>query len=425
MGNGPDGNNPNGSNVNVVSDESALLSGLKIERKGADGTTIVFYSFLTAPQSLKLSESDIDSKDLLKKIEQAKYNSFLYSSVEGGYIYPPSEMIKECALDSMRQMEGIADIKFFDLNNLSAADKKYLSENGVKIPTTPDFDVSSALLKNEDGKITTGISGFPRQGDSDPVRHMILNISIENEVNQILALGGDKEYSAGIISEIQEKIRSTVMHELGHGVGLKHSHYDDKPDTPHLNEYMDNSANTVMSYNDYDNCGETFTPKTYQEYDVKALQELYGVSKNPTPGLQESLEKEESEQWKNASEDMFVRLTKDKAQAKLEGFKDVLTQSVNELTADKELSSQDIDLLKTQTKDLIEKTFNGDELLLLAERISVLSTISILGDKDSAKIDLGFETIAEDIKIKDIATGPVNRRIINLSKDKSSSPSKG
>ncbi len=59
----------------------------------------------------------------------------------------------------------------------------------------------------------------------------------------------------------------TLIHELGHAVGLKHPHEGKKK----LPEAEDNTRNTVMSYN-FDFKAETLMP-----YDVKALQYMYGA----------------------------------------------------------------------------------------------------------------------------------------------------
>jgi len=60
----------------------------------------------------------------------------------------------------------------------------------------------------------------------------------------------------------------SIIHELGHAMGLKHPH-DDSPNLP-VNE--DTHTNTVMSYQFYGN-----SPGTLMAYDIKTLQTLYGV----------------------------------------------------------------------------------------------------------------------------------------------------
>jgi serralysin len=60
----------------------------------------------------------------------------------------------------------------------------------------------------------------------------------------------------------------TLIHEIGHALGLKHPHSGSSVLAPGQN----NTTNTVMSYNNTGNSSGTFMP-----YDIKALQHLYGA----------------------------------------------------------------------------------------------------------------------------------------------------
>ncbi len=66
----------------------------------------------------------------------------------------------------------------------------------------------------------------------------------------------------------------TILHELGHALGLKHPFEADDDNTATLPASEDNTANTLMSYTDAVS-GVYYS--TYSQYDIAALNWLYGV----------------------------------------------------------------------------------------------------------------------------------------------------
>ncbi|MGO4705270.1 M10 family metallopeptidase [Microvirga sp. 2MCAF38] len=60
------------------------------------------------------------------------------------------------------------------------------------------------------------------------------------------------------------------LHELGHTLGMKHSH-DSGGNLPKMSAQHDSTEYTVMSYN------VTGNPQTFMMYDIAALQEMYGA----------------------------------------------------------------------------------------------------------------------------------------------------
>lgn len=77
----------------------------------------------------------------------------------------------------------------------------------------------------------------------------------------------------------------TLLHELGHALGLKHpGNYSGVEDPPFLPGSEDNNDATVMSYNSGTYATSSTPPSGFMIYDIAALQYLYGANTSYNAG---------------------------------------------------------------------------------------------------------------------------------------------
>lgn len=84
---------------------------------------------------------------------------------------------------------------------------------------------------------------------------------------------------------------TTVIHELGHALGLKHGHQTGGPGNTAMQSAFDQMAYSVMTYRAYQNAPLTgYTnetngfAQTFMMYDIAALQTMYGANFNTNSG---------------------------------------------------------------------------------------------------------------------------------------------
>jgi serralysin len=163
---------------------------------------------------------------------------------------PTAEVLSEIAKSAVResfkrQFEAVLPLQFLEVADTTAA---------------------QGLIRVVAGKFSGDVGGqanFP--GDTSDSGDVQLGTDLGNT------------------GSIYEELYSTVVHELGHALGLNHPGNYDEGSTPDPNApgpflpiAVDNVMNTIMSYNENEDDNATAT--TLMPYDIRALQFLYGTN---------------------------------------------------------------------------------------------------------------------------------------------------
>jgi hypothetical protein len=149
----------------------------------------------------------------------------------------------------------------------------YLSKiTGVQFVATTDGNAAELHFCNidiKDNSLTTGLcswsSGYGFNTQTNEVTSYAANAYVYLDNNEWYAQNSDlTPGGAGY---------ETLLHELGHAMGLKHPFRepDDPQDTIVLPSGLDNTGNTLMSYQ-----GTGVNYDHYNQYDIAALNWIYG-----------------------------------------------------------------------------------------------------------------------------------------------------
>ncbi len=161
--------------------------------------------------------------------------------------------------------------------------KSYADQFGIKIKfieniVNPDTDADIIFYRGELGDGTAGVTA---QGGyfSTPDPYADGNIYLPLGNNSICI---DTKFYGDDNSMTSGDAYQTLLHEIGHAVGLKHTHnWDATTSTPpYLTENEDNTNNSIMSYTD----GTKPFDDKLAHFDIATLEYMYGLNDNYRSG---------------------------------------------------------------------------------------------------------------------------------------------
>ena len=171
---------------------------------------------------------------------------------------PLNNLQRDAARAAFNEVEGFTNYSFYESSTPGGVIRLGLA---TKVDT------------NNDGTTDDAISTASGRAPSQEHENNATDGDIWfNPSNYNKPLAGSYQFASGII------------HEIGHALGLKHPHQT-QGSAPLLNSAIDGLAYTVMSYRDYP--GDALdgvvgpgldAPQSYMQYDVQALQYLYGAN---------------------------------------------------------------------------------------------------------------------------------------------------
>jgi hypothetical protein len=255
----------------------------------------------------------LDATQTLSKLPVTSGDKNIDAVLAGGsYWWHPIGSLAQKSLvnvsDNIKQLNGASNTIYYGFlegteSYLSSKDLSGFTkmDDGQKTAVKTAFDYLSTLINVEfkldetkadiefgtnSQSTSAGYASFPLGNGGNPSVLMLDNSDNPGNSGENLASAGSYGWE-------------TLIHEMGHAMGLKHpGAYDaggGKAPPPYLSSATDNRAMSIMSYNDpiasqllnisgnqtsYTYSLTPSNPSTYQTYDLAALQYLYGAKKS-------------------------------------------------------------------------------------------------------------------------------------------------
>ncbi|CAN7210530.1 M10 family metallopeptidase C-terminal domain-containing protein [Rhizobium sp. LjRoot254] len=183
---------------------------------------------------------------------QESYDSMLHRDPDSEFYFA------ELAEQAYAMIDAVSSLNFDATSNLTEADHVLVSFNGPKAPLEGYFEFPGWLYRDGDSKF------------DDPDNSLSLG-ALNSGIEVMTAtpeLAGDGEYA-----------NWTVLHEIGHGLELKHTHQERRgtPPLSTVGKFMDNERYSVMSYNGSAKANEYGHAVSFMALDIASLQALYGA----------------------------------------------------------------------------------------------------------------------------------------------------
>ncbi len=187
------------------------------------GTTIIFY----------------DSSSSASKEMNELYGDEPFSKA--------NKKLKNSFQKATEKIEEVANIRFFDINNLSKDDIAFINKSGIKIADKAHINLSYATF---DEKSTGGAAEFPDDGQEF--------VTVRN---------GDDKRSDTYLNNFDH----IVMHELLHSLGFIHSHESKYEKMSQTYDYVENTHMSYISLGADGNLGDI---------DIYNLRKHYGENED-------------------------------------------------------------------------------------------------------------------------------------------------